>query len=449
MKNPIRKVVAVLAVAAVVTATVGCGNAVTPTAATSSESAGILVTTAPPTRGDMELQTSFVGSVQPDQVVSVIPKMPGTVKKVHVTVGQEVKKGDLLVTLDDKDILPAIQQAEAAYNSAKAQTQQMTGSSYKSQLSGLDAQFDQAVNGYENAQDSVRQLIATKEALPGIIAGLEAQIADPATTEEQKEALRVELASSRRTLSTIDSSIAQAEDGEDYARKMMNNARSTYNAVKVEGQEEMQNVADATLATAEAGLNSARQQLEYTKITSPIDGVVESISASELNMVANAAPALIVSNKSSLSVSFNVPSASIAAMEVGGVVNVRKGQNNYTATITEVSTIINQQTGLFTVKAEINDTDVPDLLTGVMVKVTAPTQKSSNTLLLAQDSVYFDEGQAYVYLLVDGFAKKTFVETGISNPQQIEVISGVSDSDVVITSWHPNLIDGAQITAAS
>lgn len=447
MKRVLKRTLASFAVCLMLL-TVGCSTTAAPTDTTSTAepvAEGILLTAQLPERGNMQLDTSFVGTVQPDQVVSVVPKLMGTVKTVEVSVGQVVKKGDLLMTLDDKDVMPSVKQAEAGYNSAKAQTEQMTGSSYKTQLANLDAQFDSTLDAYENAKVAVddleQELSDAKDRLAelqGILAG-----GGTLTEDEQKE-----LAKLPATIAALPSAIARADDGEDMARKYHNNARSSYNAMKVEGQEDIQKVADATLAQAEAGLNVARAQLENTKVYSPIDGVIESISVSELNPVSQSAPAFIISNKEAYTVSFNVPSASIAAMEVGNSVTVRKGERDYAATITEVSTIINQQTGLFTVKATLEGT-VTDLLTGVMVKVTAATQKSENAILLAQDSVYYDNGAAYVYLAVDGVAVKTFVETGISNPEQIEILSGLGDNDLVVTSWHPNLVDGALIRLAA
>ncbi|MEG2074362.1 MAG: efflux RND transporter periplasmic adaptor subunit, partial [Angelakisella sp.] len=236
------------------------------------------------------------------------------------------------------------------------------------------------------------------------------------------------------------------------SRKYFNNARSSYDAMKTEGEVELQAVVDATLTQAEAGLSMAKQQLDNTKLYSPIDGIIESVSVTSLNAVSPSSPAFVIANKSALAVTFNVSSAAVMSMEVGDTVNVEKGQNKYTATITEVGKIVNPQTGLFTVKAAMESIN-SEMLTGVTVKVSADTEKTENALLISQDSLYYDDGVPYVYLVTEGengtkLAKKTFVKTGISNPEKIEIISGISEKDLVITSWHPNLIDGATVALA-
>ncbi|MEG0753724.1 MAG: efflux RND transporter periplasmic adaptor subunit [Angelakisella sp.] len=438
-----KRAAAAVVSAAMLVAATGCGAAVPTAASVAGTPEGILLTAATPERGDLALSTAFVGSVQPDQLVSVMPKLMGTVKQVHVTVGQQVKKGDLLMTLDDADVLPSYNQALAGYNMAKAQTDQMTGSGYKSSLSNLDTAYDNAFDNYERAKEGVDYAESELKDAKQTLADLRAS--GTATPEE--------LASATAAVKVAEAAYDKADSALDMSRKYYNNAKNSYNAMKTEGEVELQAIADATLKQAESGLNMAKQQLENTKLYAPIDGVVESVSVTEMNMVGNSAPAFVIANKSALVVSFSVSSAAVLSMEVGDTVRVEKGQNTYTATITEVGTIVNPQTGLFTVKAAIEGAG-SDLLTGVSVKVSADTEKTDNAILVAQDSLYYDDGKPYVYLMVNGegdtkVAKKTFVETGISTPEKIEIVSGISDDDLVITSWHPNLLDGAIVALAT
>ena len=411
----------------------GCaapGASAAAASATPEEQPGIKVQTAAPETGTLELTTAFVGSVQPEHMVSVLPEMPGTVTKVYVIPGQTVKKGDLLLTLDDSDMQLNYQQAEIGYQASMNQADQMLGYQFESMENQADQAFDSAQQAYEDAEWQMD--VAEKD----LKIAQEAVKADPTDMDAQAELAkaRASYAIAEKTLSTT--------------RKMRNNARSNYSNVVIDGKATTETNAETTRKMAEATLANAKSALAKTKLYAPIDGVVESVNATALNMVSNASPAFVISNKDALMVSFNVPSASIAAMQVGMQVEIEKGQTSYTGTISEVSTIVNQQTGLFTVKATLDET-APELLTGVMVKVTAPTKRAENALLLNQDSVYYDDGQAYVYLAADGYAKRQDVEVGISTPQQVEILSGVSAGDSVITTWHPNLADGVKLELAS
>jgi len=64
-------------------------------------------------------EVSFSGKVYPDKDLMVLPKVPGKVTAVNVVVGQNVKKGDILFTLDKEDVEKQVEQARVALNGAK------------------------------------------------------------------------------------------------------------------------------------------------------------------------------------------------------------------------------------------------------------------------------------------------------------------------------------------
>ncbi|MBM7616092.1 efflux RND transporter periplasmic adaptor subunit [Alkaliphilus hydrothermalis] len=61
----------------------------------------------------------FNGRVHPQKEIMVLPKLPGKVKEAKVSVGDQVKKGDVLFLLEDQDIRRQVQQAEKAVDLAK------------------------------------------------------------------------------------------------------------------------------------------------------------------------------------------------------------------------------------------------------------------------------------------------------------------------------------------
>ena len=76
---------------------------------------------------------------------------------------------------------------------------------------------------------------------------------------------------------------------------------------------------------------------------------------------------------------------------------------------------------------------------------TGPATVAQGVIQLEQGIQYDGDG-AYVYCGVDGRAKKVFIETGIFDEECIEVISGLSLGDIVVTSWSPKLTDGVLLT---
>ena len=80
------------------------------------------------------------------------------------------------------------------------------------------------------------------------------------------------------------------------------------------------------------------------------------------------------------------------------------------------------------------------------MKVQASTAKAEDALVLPLDLLYYDGNQPYVYVYRDGTAVRTDLTTGISSAEEIVILSGLSPEDRVITTWHPDLEDGAAVT---
>ena len=90
--------------------TAGCAPKAAETAA---QEKSIYVETVTAETGDLSLSTEFIGTVEPDELVSVFPKVAGTVLAVHKNVGDEVKKGELLFEVDPSDIQLSVNIAQA------------------------------------------------------------------------------------------------------------------------------------------------------------------------------------------------------------------------------------------------------------------------------------------------------------------------------------------------
>jgi len=77
------------------------------------ETPPVPVTAAHAVKRTIPVQVQAIGTVEANQTVAVKSQMTGTIKKVHFTEGQDVRKGDLLVELDCRENEAALRQAEA------------------------------------------------------------------------------------------------------------------------------------------------------------------------------------------------------------------------------------------------------------------------------------------------------------------------------------------------
>ena len=100
---------------------------------------------------------TFVGSISAERKTTVAPKILATIRQIAVNAGSTVKKGDLLVELDDRDLRTQVRQADEALRAA--QSQMNNAATYfkrmKEALAGQavsQTQYDQAATQYEVAQ---------------------------------------------------------------------------------------------------------------------------------------------------------------------------------------------------------------------------------------------------------------------------------------------------------
>lgn len=194
-------------------------------------------------------------------IVPVIPRIPGYVTEVRVSDNQQVKKGDTLVILDNRDYIIKVEQAEAALGIAKsnlgsahATTNAARANIATSQASvgTIDAQIEAAkVNLWRTTEDYNRYANLIK---------------DHSITQQQYEQ-----ALAAKQL---------AEKQVDILQQQKIQASQQTNAVSVQSNATASqiSVADATIKQKQADVDAAKLNLSYTVITAMQDGLVSKVN---------------------------------------------------------------------------------------------------------------------------------------------------------------------------
>jgi RND family efflux transporter MFP subunit len=213
---------------------------------------------------------------------------------------------------------------------------------------------------------------------------------------------------------------------------------------KGEGLEKTKEQLNTSLKLAQLGVDSAKLALSYYDVTAPISGKIISKAVDVNGFATSSQPAYIIANDETMTVTFHVSESVKNTLTAGAELIVERNGKEFKGAVTEVGNAVNQQTGLFQIKGTVyaNGEQLPS---GVSVKIFAETYKAEQAIIIQYDAVYYENEGAYVYLMKDGKAVKTYVETGIFDDEDIEITSGIVKGDMVITSWSPRLIDGADV----
>ena len=210
-------------------------------------------------------------------------------------------------------------------------------------------------------------------------------------------------------------------------------------------QQQFQQAQDAATSARLAYETAKTQydlQMEYTTVTAPIGGVIESSGIELHDHVSPSAPICVISGGDQLQVNFGVTEKVMKNMNVGDALTVEKNGSTYEGNLTEIGAMVNAS-GLYDAKAAVSQG--ASLTNGAKVKLTVVMDRAEGAMTVPVDAVNYDNGNAFVYCYEDGTAKKTMVEAGIYDSQNMEIISGLEADSQVIVTWSNELVDGQQV----
>ena len=476
-----------------------------------------------PTTGELTNDTTYIGTVEPQQQVYVTPKVSGTVTAAYFEVGDTVKEGDVLFKIDDEAAQLQMKSAEASYSQAEAGVTAATSGSrdlqnYQTERSiqQLKDSLDDAENNIDDLEDNLgdlrdargklgtakdqaqagldavnSQMVSLEAELQNLQGDLEkakndvktanpdmseadledainndatvkdcniaiekvnAQITELKTSQSSAQSavdqLNSQIQSVEASKTQLKSSISQIENGKDTIRDNLTTAEQTYSITQNEVYPETDATYAAQLQAASVGVDSAKMQLDFYTVKAPISGVVEAANVKKEDMAAAGNPAYIISNKDSMTVTFNVTEKAKNTMNVGDHVTVERNGETFDGTITEIGTMAGQQTKLFQVKATIPGAG-DKLPNGVSVKVSATTEKEDGSTLVPFDALYFSGGDAYVYCVVDNKLVRTSVTVGLMDDDHAIIEDGLDADSLVVSNWSSKLRNGADAEIVS
>lgn len=214
-------------------------------------------------------------------------------------------------------------------------------------------------------------------------------------------------------------------------------------------QQELEN-AQSQAQQAQLQYDSAKinynNQISFADVTAPISGTVESVSVALHDNVAQGSVICVISGQGGKEVTFYVPDRIIQNINPGDAVTVNKNGTDYPGTITEKSSMVDAATALFKVKASVGNVEA--LPTGLTVEVYVTSERADNALLVPSDAVYYEGGQAEVYVLDGDTVHVKPVTIGIYTAEKSQITDGITADDEIITSWSSELYEGAKVQKA-
>jgi len=280
--------------------------------------------------------------------------------------------------------------------------------------------------------------------------------------QKQIDAAKISLDSAELQIKTVEDSIELAKTNLDRMEALY--ATGDISAQSYEQVKNSYDQAVAGLDGAKLQYDAAKlqydTQLEFATVTAPADGVVETTSMTVNTYASQSSPVAVISGSGSGKVTFNITDRLLTGVHAGDPVRFEKQGSVYFGEITEVSQMPGSTTGLYEVKASVEDDGA--IPTGASVKVYFVSEKAEDVILAPTAAVYHDGGHTYLYtveyddaavtedtMILEGnrpaIVHKNEVSVGLSDAENAEITEGIALTDEIIVTWTAQLYEGAHV----
>ena len=272
---------------------------------------------------------------------------------------------------------------------------------------------------------------------------------DKENGSEVKKGERIALLDNQKQIDAAKYSLEQAKAQAQVTR----DSRDRLSTLKESGDISVQDfeAADAQAKAAEAQAKAAKlnydTQVEFSEITAPADGILQNSILVKGAFIPQGTQLATLMGAGTQQVLFSATEELVKNLSVGQNIMLEKGKESYPGTITEISSVLLPETGLFPVKAEVENTDFPE---GSKAKISLTKDSRTSVNILPLNVLYYENGEAYVYVFEgtdgnEGLLRKKKVELGLSGEESAEILSGLSEEDKVVSSWNNEMFDGAKV----
>lgn len=391
-----------------------------------------------PTHGGIRRTTTQPGTLHAFEAADLYAKLSGYLKVLNVDIGDRVKRDDLLAEIDDPEALKAVEQARAALEQARAQVKQTEAHVATAKAEVLSADADRKKAEADVAEFTARRTYRQSE-LSRIIELVRSRSVERKLEDEERERYESAVAGENAAKANVDA--AEAQVAASRARVQQSEA----DVVE----------AEANVDLAQANLERAQVLADYTKITSPYDGVITARnffrgafirSAAEGNSV----PMLSVARVDKLRLVVQVPDRDVPFVDRGDPAEIRVDalpDQTFHGTVSRYSD--SEDPSDRTMHTEIDlDSEGGRLREGMygsVIIVLDPASEQAMTIpsksLIHQDG----KGRGAVYLVRGGKVARQDIRIGKDNGVEVEVLGGLEADDVVVVSYNGSISDGLAV----
>ncbi len=351
-------------------------------------------------RGDLAKSVVATGKIEPITKVEVKSKASGIVKKLYVDYGDRVKKGEVLAELDKDEIQARVDQARAQVEASEASLSGSRADLVRARVDAESPDLPMLKRAYERAQGMAKEGVVSASALD----------------DAQKNYV---LALNKQSVAKAQLQVLQAKIGQ----------------------------AQGQVSQDHANLKQLEEQLAYTTIESPLDGIVLSRDveigdavSSILVLGSTATLVMTLGDTSEVYVKGKVDESDIGKVYLGQPARIKVESfkdKTFTGKVTKISPMGVEKDNVttFEVRVSINN---PEGMLKAMMTANAEIilDEHKNVLQIPEGAIIYDKDKNASVEIPDSKGKdgkkKIAVNIGISNGAKTELLKGLKEGDQVV-----------------
>ena len=348
---------------------------------------------------DLQRTVEAIGTLDPNEEITVSNQVEGLVSKVLFDLGDSVRAGQLLATLDTTELELAVRQQSAALQQEMARLG----------ISDPNASVDEA------STSQVQQAEAT--------------LSEARIRLDRTKRLNAEGVVPDQQLDEQQSKFEVAEAAVKLAKESVRNIK-------------------ASVAARKAALDLAQKKLADARIVSPMSGLVRERLVAEGTYLKANTPVVVLVQNSPLRLRVEVPETAIESVRTGRTVQFTVDslpERHFDGRIARLSPSVNQQSRTLKVEATV-DNSAGILRPGLFARVTIQTGKSERALVAPPEAVFSYAGIEKLFVIESGRVNERIVRTGARGSDYVEILEGVKEDDAVATSNLGSLQQGREVS---
>jgi RND family efflux transporter MFP subunit len=394
-----RSLAALLAAAACAVLLAGCSKTnVEANAGTPSDAPVVAV--AQIRTGNLSRTLTLTAEFKPYQEVDVMAKVAGYIKEINVDIGDRVKQGQLLATLEIPEMDDDLRRANASVERSQANVKQSQD------------ELTRAKSAYDVAQQYYQRLDDVSKKRPGLV--------------------------------------AQQEIDDAHGKALVAQAQVSAADSAVESAQQQVNVNQSDVA-------KVHTLMDYTRITAPFTGVVTKRYADVGSMIqagiasqSQAMPVVRLSENNLLRLILPVPESAVPTIHIGQQVEVRVASLNrtFSGSVTRFEQKLSLDTRTMNTEVDVENPSLV-LMPGMYAEVDLTLSKRDHVLAAPVNAVQTDPQSPFSaqVAVVTPNHRVEFrkIELGIETANQVEVRSGLNEGDLIVLGGHSGLQSGQEV----